>query len=645
MTDQDPTQPYQPPAAPAAPAPPAATPPAPPAVDAPPASYAPPASSAPTASYAPPASHPAVEPIAVPTAPVSTAPTGDRPGRSRVKWLVAAVAVLLVAGTAAAATLMLTASSGASPVTGWAPADTVTYSELRLDLPGSQQAELATFMSAFPGFDDQAAFPTKLGEIGDKIVQAASDGKHSYQTEIAPWFGGSLAVAQGPSPSMDDLESGSFDVRALVIVHVLDGAKATAWVDGIVAETKSTTKTETYDGTTITIVEPDAGDMGISLPEAGYALLDKVLIAGDVTSIKAAIDSKGQTGLSASEPFKAAQAALPGDHIAFMFADYKSSLLSSFDQFESFDDSGMIAALSGIYGEMLPPWAAVSVRAADGRLVVDSVLPHVAALGDATNKVDAIAAMAPADTVFLATGHDVGARLQAVKAMFDDEPAFEEVLKQIDQALGLVGGFSAATGWIGDTGIVITRQGEAVDGGLVISPADGADAERLLTSLQTMVEIGAGSMLSFEKESYGGTTIVSLDLSAIAAMGAGMGGLPAESIPDDLTLAWAVANDVVVMGVGPQFVKDVLDARTGDSLAKQARYSTLVGAAGNENAGVVWVDMTSIRVMIEPVLPGEIKTQYETDVKPYLEPIDTVVGVTIAGETLDRSTMYLTVVP
>ena len=135
--------------------------------------------------------------------------------------------------------------------------------------------------------------------------------------------------------------------------------------------------------------------------------------------------------------------------------------------------------------------------------------------------------MAPADTIVLATGRDLGARLQAIKAMFDAEPAFDEVIAQIDQALGIVGGFDAATGWIGDAGIAITRQGDAIDGGFIIAPTDAADAERLFTSLQSLIQVGAGGMLTFEEEVYNGTTIVSLDLTELAGLGAGMGGLDA----------------------------------------------------------------------------------------------------------------------
>jgi hypothetical protein len=181
MTDQDPTQRYAPPAPDRLSAADAAAAGASPAVEAP--------------VVPPPAPMPMFEPVQ--TAPVASIPA-SRPGRSRLKWLVAAVVTVLVVGTAAGATLMLTAASGDPAVLAWAPADSIVYAEARLDLPGDQRAELAKAMTAFPGFDDQAAFPVKLNEALDMLVGQASNGTMSYQADIASWFGGQVSVSMGP---------------------------------------------------------------------------------------------------------------------------------------------------------------------------------------------------------------------------------------------------------------------------------------------------------------------------------------------------------------------------------------------------------------------------------------------------------------
>src|SRR3954454_22860301 len=303
MTDQDPTQPFD-----APPPPPAAPPPAPPATFAPAAQVTPDTAPAP------------LETAPVATAPVATTPVAAarRPGRSPIRWLLAAVVTLAVAGTAAAATLLLTGSSGDPAVLAWTPKDSVAYTELRLDLPGDQAAELAKVMQAFPGFDDQAAFPTKLNEALDEVVKQATDGKQSFTEDVSPWFGGQLSVSIGALPTSKD----GADAHALLLISTRDAAKAQAWADEYVKRDGGTVSTETYNGVTITSVAPPSGASGAMKDvKAGYAIVGPVLALGDVASVKAAIDTGGKSGLATNEQFKAAEGSLADDRLAFAYVD------------------------------------------------------------------------------------------------------------------------------------------------------------------------------------------------------------------------------------------------------------------------------------------------------------------------------------
>src|SRR6187455_290037 len=104
MTDEDPTQRYEPPAT--TPAPPAETP-----------VFAPP----------PPAPGAAGPVDAAGGDPVTTTPVAatsrPRSSRNRIRWVGVGALVLVVAGVAAAATILLTGDSGDPDVLSWAPAD------------------------------------------------------------------------------------------------------------------------------------------------------------------------------------------------------------------------------------------------------------------------------------------------------------------------------------------------------------------------------------------------------------------------------------------------------------------------------------------------------------------------------------------
>ena len=630
MTDQDPTQAYQPPTGlpEAPPAPPAAP-------DAMP-SYAPPMPPS-AAGYAAPE---APAPQAVATTPVAAASTGSRPGRSKLKWLVAAVVTLLVAGAAAGATLLLTSDSGDPSVLAWSPADSVVYSELRLDLPGSQSAELAKVMKAFPGFEDQAAFPVKLSEALDLLVGQASDGKMSWKTDIEPWFGGQVAGSVGPIPSSADPAAARF----VMVVSTKDAAKASAWMDGLVKQHEdATTTTETYNGATITVVAPSDGSLkDLAGMKAAYVAVGPVLALGDLTSVKAVVDTQGKTGLPTNAQFQEASASVTGDRLGFFYADLKAISAATKSLAGDASSEGM-PTLPAFLEAWTTPWVAAAFRAENGAFVVDTRSPHVAAAGAPKNSESKLPGLVPPTTVVLAEGHDVGATLARLKAELAKDPDLADAVKQVDDALGIVGGFDAATGWMDEVGVAITRDGDTIGGGLVVTPTDAAAAEKLMTQLKAGAQLlGAQAGLTVTDEDYNGTTITVIDLSGLGGL---VGGLSEGAVeaPSEIKIAFAVTDEVVALGYGTDFVKGVLDARTGDSLAKTERFATALAQAGKSHASLLWLDIAGVRDFVEGMVPSDMKGEYDTNAKPYLQAFDSLISTQVPGETIDSGTMVIRV--
>jgi len=596
---------------------------------------------------------PAVD--AAPTVPVVATQLAPRSGRGRLRWLVALIITVLVAGTAAGATLLFTASAGDAAVLAYVPADSVSYLEVRLDLPGSQRAEVAKLLSAFPGFADQAALNTKLGEAFDRLVKAATKDKHDYQTEIAPWFGGQIAAAAGPVPAVSatDPASALAGTRALVLASVTDPAKASAWVAKVLTEVGATTTDLAYNGSTISVVHDKSIDSSsVKAPEMGYAILGRVLVAGDTTSLKAAIDTKGTTGLGSTAAFRQAQAAIAGDRVGFFWTDLKASLTAGLGSLKAMDKDGTATAALNVLAGLVPDWTAGAIRAVDGNLVVDGVQPHLAIRATAASG-PGLADLAPRGTIALLGAGDLGTTLTTLHDKLVAEPKLAAAFKQVDTVLGLVGGFSGAVGWMGDAGVAVTQQGSSVSGGVIVIPSDATAAKRLFTQLRSLLEIAtAASGPAISDEAYGDATITTVDISTLAPVlaaatgsatgmdgsGPGLGSLPA-----NLKLVYSVTDKVVVLGVDPAFVKSVLDARTGDSLAKDARFAALAKRAGTAGAGISWLDITALRGLVEGAMPAADRAKYETDVKPYLVPLDAIVSVGTAGTDLDRSSMILSV--
>jgi hypothetical protein len=729
MTDRDPTQPFEAPQpAPDAPAPgspstpePAAPPPPPaaaqplppqppmvsPPADAPPTPIGAPAPATstppPTAQAQPPAAAPAPQPGtpsawsppgpesyggplpatggAIPPsgADVAVAPIAGQPRRANpLRWVVALLVVaVVVAGGVGAALLRTSSTAGTSAVLGYAPADTILYAEARLDLPGSQRAEVAKTLAAFPGFADQSSLDAKLGELYDRIIRAATNDKHDYQTEIAPWFGGQIAVAQGPSGSLASLAGlgggsaaptptadpaaslppctggdaatpapsvgMSLDVRALTLASVTDAAKAEAWATSILADSGTTTSDRTCDGVVVHLVQPAGTSAGV--PEVGWAILDsRVLVAGDLTSIRLAIATRGTSGLSSVQSFKDAVAALPGDHVGFMYEALRASLSAQLDGLRSVDTDGTLTALANMLEGQLPEWIAGDLKAADGNVVVDTAQP-ANDLASTTNRASDLAALAPGNTIALFDMHDLGATLKTLKDKATAEPKLAPYVKQLDDAVGLLGGFDAALGWIGDAGVAVTSDGTSVSGGILIRPDDATAATQLFTQLRSLVALGGGgSGVAISDEPYNGATITTVDLSSLAplleaGMGNSLGGM---SIPPDLKLVYTATDKVVVLTTDPAFAKAVIDAsQGGDSLAKDARFSALLDKAGAKNTGLRWVDVTAVRGLVEGQMPADARTSYDANVRPYLLPIDALLSVSTSDSGLQRGTMIL----
>lgn len=617
-----------------------------------------PATSA-AAATPPPAAAPLTpEPADAPaaTSPVTPPPAAPARPRSRIRWIAAIGIVALVVAGSATAALMLTGSQPTATVLGYVPADSVAYAELRLDLPGDQRQQLGQFLSHFPGFADQAALDTKVNEALDRFVSGATDGKQTYTADIAPWFDGELALAVGPLPPASALEDPAAmgkDGRALILASVSDAAKAQTWFDGVMAggDTPVTTTTETYGDEQLTVVT----DAEVAGGQAAFVIIDdKVAVAGDLASVKAAIDTDGKSEFSKDPSFTAAAKATDGASIAFAWADLETIKSRMADLAAGADGS---AALTGAAMDLIPDWIAGRVRVEGDALVIDGVMPHNDALpGPDANAVNDVAQWAPPSTLLLASANDYGATLQETIDLVRADPELKDPFGGIDTATGMLGGLDAVLGWMGDTGIVISHDGDAIEGGIISIPNDANAANQLVTTLKGFVTLaGAQSGMTLSEETYNGTTITVVDLGSardLMGMAGAMGGgsLPADpsSLPveGNIQLAVAVTDGVVVIGSGPDFVKSVLDAGAGQSLADDARFSDLVKRVGAEGTGLTFVDIAAVRGLVEANLaglPGADRTEYEESVKPFLAPLDAMVAAGEVGADTDSQHVILTV--
>jgi hypothetical protein len=261
------------------------------------------------------------------------------------------------------------------------------------------------------------------------------------------------------------------------------------------------------------------------------------------------------------------------------------------------------------------------------------------------NRLSAIAPHLPPSTILVAEGHDVGAiALQAID-VYRKNPTTAEAFKQVDQTASLVGGFDAILGWMKDASVVVTRNGSAIDAGLVFTSSDRVAGERLLTTLRSFAVLGGGqSGITVRDEAHGDVTITIVDFGDLRARGINAS-IPGYPVTGHLEIAYASTADLVVVGVGDTFVKSVLDTPAGSSLADDSHYKALLDRVGPNNVGSSYVDLTATRELLERLgvdNPTQMAT-YVRDIKPYLLPLDAFIQASVIDGDLNRTTGVLVV--
>ncbi len=570
------------------------------------------------------------------------------PSAGRQRWMIAAGIIGVLVVVSALAFSLFSGRAADATVLGYVPSDSIMYGEFRMDLPGDQRQAVGEFLSKFPGFADQSTIETKIDEVLDRLVGEATAGNETFSADIKPWFAGQLAFSVGALPdpgSVDSADPNLEEARFLGLVSVKDEAAARAWFESAIAdgESGSERSTESYGDATIHHFA------GANEPPGAYAVLGgKVAVIGDPVSVKAAVDTKG-TGTFATTPvFKAALDATAGDHIGFVYLALRPLMEWS----SKLSGEGMPGLGSDVLTGLVPDWMAFALRVEGDALRMESLAPTPEGEA-AASRTSAVAEHVPSSAIALSVSHDYGAGILETIDTYRAEPSLKEFVDGFDQAIGVLGGTDAAIGWIGDLGMAVTRTGNGVEGGLVITPTDSAAAQRLFTSLRTLVSLGGTGMgVTVRDEAYAGTTITIVDLGELSDLAglAGMAGVSPEMLGTGVPagrveLAYAVTDQVVVLGSGPGFVRSVLDTTPDTSLARTDRYEALISRVG-QGTGSGFVDVTAVRELIEGAMsnadPAE-RAEYETDIRPFLVPIDALIGSSAVAGDVSRSTVIVTV--
>jgi hypothetical protein len=563
-------------------------------------------------------------------------------------WRVAvigAVGVLAVGiGIAAGAFLLAQRTAAVGAGAAYVAADAPFFVELRLEPSEVQDGALRELLAHFPaieGMDLGRPLYAQLGEHLDELL-LAEGADVSWSSDVAPWFDGHLAMALTgiPDVAADPMAAPPMP-PGVVLLGVTDVAAAEEAIGRLLAEAGDPVFTESQH-LGVTILSSESADGG------AYALTDdQLVLATDADGVRAALDThaSGTGTLAEMAEITRLTEQLPDDWLAFVSYDMTELMAQSFAQAGAAEPE-MAAAFESLL-EHQSLRGAMAVSAAGERLVLDAATDPPTGPFALANADRGLADEIPADTIYYSEAGNVGASLAAViepltQAMAAT-PDGEEQLRMAEAALGA--GLEELVSWVDDAAIVIGHDGLQPYGGLLLVPNDADAAQRRLAQLGSFAALGAmdpASGISVDERDVAGVTVTTIRWEP-----------PAESmgmmlpVATGIVVEFAVTDDRAVIGIGDTFVGRVLELDGGDALSEEPRYADAVADLGGvENAGVTWVDLTAAREALEaalgPMLGAGDDGSYESDIQPWLLPLDRIVSVSrLEGDVLVQRMVLL----
>lgn len=563
-------------------------------------------------------------------------------------WRIAVMGIvgLLAVGIGVAAGSFLLTARATAVGTGaaYVPADAPFYIELRLEPSAGQDGALREVLARFPpieGVDLEQPLYAQLVERLDELL-AEESASVSWTEDVAPWFDGRVAVA------VTDLPPSAMATPAdpmavpevpptVFLVGVTDAEAAEAGIGRLIAAAGegglAFTETE-HAGVTIRSVEGSEN--------GAYALTDDQLVIGsDAGVVATALDTHaaGSGALAEMAEITRLTDALPADWLAFMTYDLTDLMAEALAQGATASPEVAAAFESLLENQSLR--GAMAISASGDRILFDAATDPPTGPLAVENAERGLSAEVPGDALYYSEAGALGVALSAfvevMKQAVGTTVEGEEQIATMEAALGA--DLEELVSWIEDGAIVIGYEGGEPYGGLVLVPNDVDAAERRLGQLASFAGLGAmdpSSGITVGEEEVDGVTVTTIRWDDPNAGGAAM--MPA---PTSVVVEYALTADRVIIGVGDRFVRRALVLDEADSLASQPRFADAIGElGGDDNAGVGWLDLAGAREAIESALgpmlaAGDPDGIYESEIRPWLLPLDRLVGVTrLEGDVL-----------
>jgi hypothetical protein len=159
-------------------------------------------------------------------------PEMDAPAKrpSRLRWVLSAVVVVLVAALIGGVTVAVRGlSGGGSQPEDALPAGAIAFGKVDLDPPAGQKINAIRFLRKFPALKDKVGLNADLRESLFKgMAEGAGWDDLTFDKDVAPWLGQRIGVAAYPGGENDAPRMFGAAGNVVVALQVTDEAKAKA---------------------------------------------------------------------------------------------------------------------------------------------------------------------------------------------------------------------------------------------------------------------------------------------------------------------------------------------------------------------------------------------------------------------------------
>ena len=469
-------------------------------------------------------------------------------------------------------------SSGAAAV---APAGSLVYGEVTLRPEGDQKAEIETLISKFPG---EGSARERIGSLMQTLFSEA-DTKLSYEEDVEPWLGDDA----GFFVSSLDLE-GEDAAAALLLATDDEGAAEDAIEK---ADDGEPAREETYEGYDYRVFAEDDGAVGV---------VDGWVVLGNPAGFKAAVDTaEGGDPVEDDDTFQETREDAPEERLGFFH-------LNGPRFYEAIQRSPAAGMLGGAFRQLFQePLAATFNADADGARVEGTIPASLLAGFPVVGEGSGAAGELPADAWLALAQPDLGKTIQGYLDLFAGAAGGTELLEQQFRSETGLDLQEDVISWMGDWSLFV--RGTSVDelnGALTIETTDEAASGRFINAVARLVRENAGPDMTVRRLELGG----------------GGEGVTVTGPELDQPLHLFQRDGTVVAAYGDDAAREALDP--ADTLGDSPAFADAEQALGGDYTVSFYVAIPPILELAES--EGAASDEDWQEAKPYLEPLDAVVG-------------------